>query len=375
MNCYELNYLHILGCKSLQEFYISLSLIAKAEMGLEELPFPLSALEHPHKNIICPEIHCFIWKAFGLICEHNPETEAIRLIKFLKENHVKESYENPVLPDGECTTRQVNFIHHIFTNGIDLPASKHNHYGIMQNYSGFFIDMYFGNYTEFMDHIKSMNKEELRKELKRREGYCQYSTIFAPVLGIKMVKLDTNIFLTKGEKKEIKQIYYGRNENRHVDILKYLLEIGADPNAVDIHGHTALQHAIFWRHEEIIATLLKYGTDPNIVNIYGLEPLSALSTSTADRELRIIDMLISHNAKCKHKVDANDLRSNVESYGTKELAIRLREALPREANECEKCMKHAIKKCSACGLVFYCTITCQKIDWVFHKATCRKSKQ
>ena len=57
------------------------------------------------------------------------------------------------------------------------------------------------------------------------------------------------------------------------------------------------------------------------------------------------------------------------------VAVRVREAMPRADNECEKCEGNAIKRCSGCRLVYYCSTACQKQDWKFHKVTCQKNKK
>ena len=91
--------------------------------------------------------------------------------------------------------------------------------------------------------------------------------------------------------------------------------------------------------------------------------------------MKIIDILIEHNARVTKKDDINDLRTAVETYGTKDLAIKVREAHPRNKEECEKCSKPTTKKFGACGKVYYCTPACQKLDWKFHKMTCKKQQE
>ncbi len=65
-----------------------------------------------------------------------------------------------------------------------------------------------------------------------------------------------------------------------VDLSKYLLEKGADPNLQDIHGNTPLWTAIFnSKHQKgVIKILLQYGADPAIVNKYGKTPLLMFET-------------------------------------------------------------------------------------------------
>jgi hypothetical protein len=169
-------------------------------------------------------------------------------------------------------------------------------------------------------------------------------------------------------------MYSGCNENRHLDILQDLLKHGADPNAYDINGYTPLHHAILMGNECMVASLLKYGANPNSVSFNGDRPLAVIRNPRTDKHMRIIDMLIQHKSILTNKYEVNDIREKVELYGSKELAVKVREAMPKDQNECEKCVKTAVKTCPACGLAVYCSTTCQKLDWVFHKVTCKKNR-
>ena len=88
--------------------------------------------------------------------------------------------------------------------------------------------------------------------------------------------------------------------------------------------------------------------------------------------MKIIDVLIQYNARVTNKEIINKLRTSVETHGTRDLAVRVREAHPRDIEECEKCVKSAPKKCSSCKKVYYCSQECQKQDWKFHKISCQK---
>jgi ankyrin repeat protein len=62
-----------------------------------------------------------------------------------------------------------------------------------------------------------------------------------------------------------------------VELAKYFLEKGSNPNLPDIHGNTALWTAIFSTklptdNQGVVKLLLKYGADPDILNKYGKTP-------------------------------------------------------------------------------------------------------
>jgi hypothetical protein len=306
----------------------------------------------------------------------NSEEEAIQLIKFLKENPPIVSFENPKLPSDECTFAEKNLMGHIFHNGIDLPGAQHNPFGHLQYFSSFFIDMFFGNYTECLEHITDLTKNGLKKALERREGYCQYSPIFAPILGMKFREFESNGTFTKKEIESIKRLYNGANENKHLEILKKLVKLGADVNAYDVHGYTVLHYATVYGSDPMLILLLKHGANPNAEARNGFRPFSHLVQTRYECQFRKIEILLQYNAKVGYNDErkgVDKLRSNMETFASRDLALRVRAAHPRRMNECEKCAKFAEKKCSGCKLVHYCTPACQKLDWTFHKLECQNN--
>ena len=374
MNCYE-PFLRIWSFSSFQEFYSKLESIARNRMGLDGLPFPLSALEHPPSVILNKKIMDFIVKCSKVATGNNSDDDVIKLIKYLKENPPEESYENPKLSDSKPNQDEMNLIGQIFFRGIDLPGSIHNPFGHLQYFSSFFIDMFFGNFTEFNDRIKSLSKDALDKAMKKREGYCQQSPIFAPILGLNMVDIESRSWFTSEQVREIRTMYSGCNEHKHLKILKKLIRLGADVNAHDIYGFTPLHYAVLHRNEGMVTVLLKHGANPNSESRNGWRPLYHLIKAYLVFGLKIIDILIQYNARLTDKREINKLRTSVETHGTKDLAIKVREAHPREKEECENCTKPTTKQCGACGKVYYCTPACQKQDWKFHKITCQRKPE
>jgi len=267
----------------------------------------------------------------------------------------------------------------IFAYGIDLPGSTVNPIGT-GHYTDFFMDSFFGNWSYFRKHLEKLSPKELSKALRRREGFCQYSPIFAPVLGLRFAGcIDST--LPKGALQEINLMYNRKNEDEHLRILEQMLELGADPNAYDIGGNTALHHLTlksFHGKEEYVHfmcdILLKKGANPNIEEkLLNRRPLGkALITTPTPFDIFLIDLLVSHNAKARNKAEAGQIRSWIETYGSVDGAVRVREALAREPLNCEYCEGVASKKCAKCLKVYYCSPACQKLDWKFHKISCKK---
>ena len=363
------------GCSTYPELYSKLETIAKDMIKLDRVPFSLSDLEDPPENKECHKIDSFMVRCVKIVNGDTSDLEAIKLIRYLKDNIPEDSYENPDLPDGEITQDEMKLIKFIFLHNIDLPGSLHNPAGHLQNYSSFFIDIYFGKYAKFTNYVNNLSKEKLNKKLNKREGYCKQSPIFAPIIGLRMVILDDNPWFTLQEKQEIKTANSLENENRHLDIMVKLIELGADVNAYDIYGFTPLHYAAHYEDKSMVSTLLKHGANPNFESRNGWRPLTELSMYRREDVMPLINIMVDYKAKLINKKQANDLRSNVELYGSRELAAKVRESHPREKEECEVCVEHAVKMCSACSQVYYCSPACQKLDWKLHKITCRKNKR
>lgn len=63
-------------------------------------------------------------------------------------------------------------------------------------------------------------------------------------------------------------------QNKLIDLAKYFLEKGADPNLQDIHGNTPLWTAVFNSRQtkEIVRLFLKANANPDIQNKYSRTP-------------------------------------------------------------------------------------------------------
>jgi hypothetical protein len=372
-------YFDLFECSTLQELYSQVEIIAIIKMGLEGPPFTLSTLEQPW-SYFNKDFHLFFIKCYEIFTKADIDEEIVKLVEFLRKNPPQPSYENPIVETG-FTKAEMTTIQRIFYHGLELPGSRNNPLG-MGYFTGFFLHVYFGNMTGVMEYINSLSKDQLDEALKMREGYRQFSPVFAPILGRKLVRLNSIPFMTKSITQEIRNTYPGNIENKHVEILEKLLELGADPNAHDIFGNTPLVHTLSPfivkdDREQFATALLKHGANPNTKCRLDITPLSMCSSQIEDDKdlCVIIDLMIKHNVKPCSKEEATLARSEAESNGPVDFAVRVREAFPRGEKECEKCEKSAEKKCTACYLVHYCSPACQKLDWKFHKVTCKRNRQ
>src|SRR5216683_1405726 len=58
-------------------------------------------------------------------------------------------------------------------------------------------------------------------------------------------------------------------ERGHIELVKVLLKNGADVNAANLNGETALMRAAYRGHVDVVKELLAYGADANARNAFG----------------------------------------------------------------------------------------------------------
>lgn len=80
----------------------------------------------------------------------------------------------------------------------------------------------------------------------------------------------------------------------HLDIVKFLIENGADIEIANRHGHTCLMIACYKGHLEIARFLIECGADVNRKSVKGN---TALHDCADSGSLEIMELLLKHNAK------------------------------------------------------------------------------
>eukprot|EP00794_Sanderia_malayensis_P015336 gene15336-16913_t len=108
-------------------------------------------------------------------------------------------------------------------------------------------------------------------------------------------------------------------ENNHPDCAAALLDGGADPNARDLKGRTALHYALAGSDaERLVRLLLEYGADPSIKNTEHKSPLEILSLQSRDRRL---------TPEAKERLQKFVTGHSVNSISTTQVSKNLQDAL------------------------------------------------
>lgn len=92
----------------------------------------------------------------------------------------------------------------------------------------------------------------------------------------------------------IEEVYHGGPPNTMLQIIKLLIESGADINAWDSDQHlNPLLAAVYWDNREAAKLILEAGSDPNVVNDYRDSPLSM---AVEKDDVEMAKMLLQYGA-------------------------------------------------------------------------------
>ena len=97
-----------------------------------------------------------------------------------------------------------------------------------------------------------------------------------------------------------KAAYYG-----HLEIVKYLVENGADINAKDNNGWTSLIHAAYNGHLEVVKYLVENKADINAIGKYfGFDGLTSLMFASMNGHLEVVKYLVENGANINDRNEA-----------------------------------------------------------------------
>ena len=149
--------------------------------------------------------------------------------------------------------------------------------------------------------------------------------------------------------------------------MKFLLSHGVPPDVPDLCDYTALHHSLIAAPKpQLVRILLERGADVNAQNRYGITPLLvALDINN----LEIVEMLLQAGAKLDLK-DSEGTSPEI-LYRTRKPEIvqavekSIREKVGNDAalkgDRCSacKCRGVPLKRCARCRMQMYCSVECQ----------------
>jgi len=107
-------------------------------------------------------------------------------------------------------------------------------------------------------------------------------------------KEDIISYLNKLTKEEKDKKLIEASYNGNIEIVKLLIETGADINAKNNYGSTSLMYASKIGHKKIVLLLIEAGADINAKNNYGY---TVLMFATANNYKDIVALLKKYGAK------------------------------------------------------------------------------
>ena len=179
------------------------------------------------------------------------------------------------------------------------------------------------------------------------------------------------------------------SQNGHLDVVRLLLQKGADKDKANNNGATPLYIASRRGHLEIVRHLLQEGADKDKGDNNGMTPLF-FASSQGHLDIAKLLLLAGADKERKDKFDrkaldlcpAEEMRAELEE--TVSLMSSGSPVRRRRGRSCACCeVQEAdgvgavggppkFQLCSACKGVAYCSTTCQSLDWkARHKRECK----
>jgi len=256
--------------------------------------------------------------------------------------------------------------------GLHTPQFRH--------FSPALIACYMGNLTIFNKTVESMSEEALKLALTKRETLLLVGPLFHCIKGARDLFPGSPVMSMTIRN-------HGRPEMKQLQIFERLLELGAEVNVHDFAGYTPLHHCLTSAGNSttfsMAKLLLKHGADVNAVNRFGD---TALMEPIMGHKLDYIKLLVENGADPFIKNTDGVTARQTGSYFPAVLRIlkladkrkinveRVRAKEEEDYKKCTLCKQPAKYKCTGCFLMWYCSAECQKANWEEHKDPCKEKK-
>lgn len=80
----------------------------------------------------------------------------------------------------------------------------------------------------------------------------------------------------------------------HIEVANEFLRFGANINGEDIRKRTSLSHAVAYKRHEFVLFILEKGAEPNPVDIHGWTPLDI---ADSNRDERMVEIIKAHGGR------------------------------------------------------------------------------
>jgi len=246
----------------------------------------------------------------------------------------------------------------------------------IRHLSPWLVDIFLGNFNNFMRHINRLNRKELDRQLQKRETLLQIGAIFHVIIGARTLYEGSPVLpVTIAER--------GQPEMNHMKIFDKLLELGAGVNVHDSAGYTPLHHCLTSVGNnatlQMARILLKKGANPNAINRFGAPPIIECVITNRPE---FVELLVKHGADPSIKEmdgfsalhlarNYPDMLRILKKADQKLIKLERKEAKKESYKRCSGCDNSGEKRCTGCFLEWYCSAECQRSDWAHHKETCK----
>ena len=240
-----------------------------------------------------------------------------------------------------------------------------------------------GDFDSVMKMLEGKSDAEIKRMIAKRETLMNVSALFHVIVGARTLA-ESHPKLEEVQKLSRRHLNV---KNDHLKILEKLLSLGANVNIRDVAGFTPLHYCAQFHGNKtttkMAGILIKAGANIDAQNRFGATALldathcnhydmvKVLSESGADFFIK------DNNGISPFSLSSGNLKtSKMFSEERKKRASQEREKLREEAggsfSKCSVCKRtENTKRCSGCYFVWYCGRRCQKEHWPRHQEECK----